>query len=69
LGAINDTEWELLFQVVKRQSVTGEAESQILLRSMFVFEYRDQEGRWFGINPALAETRKYQEWQQRTHQT
>jgi len=69
LGAINDTEWELLFQVVKRQSVTGEEESQILLRSMFVFEYRDQEGRWFGINPALAETRKYQEWQQRTHQT
>jgi hypothetical protein len=31
---------------------------------MFVFEYRDQEGRWFGINPALAETRKYKEWRQ-----
>jgi hypothetical protein len=31
---------------------------------MFVFEYRDQEGRWFGINPALAETRKYKEWLQ-----
>jgi hypothetical protein len=64
LGAINDMEWELLFQVVNRQSVTGEEESQILLRSMFVFEYRDQEGRWFGINPALAETRKYKEWRQ-----
>jgi hypothetical protein len=57
-------EWELLFQVVNRQSVTGEEESQILLRSMFVFEYRDQEGRWFGINPALAETTKYKEWRQ-----
>jgi hypothetical protein len=64
LGAINDMEWELLFQVVSRQSVTGEEESQILLRSMFVFEYRDQEGRWFGINPVLAETRKYKEWRQ-----
>src|SRR4028119_589168 len=64
LAAINDMEWELLFQVVNRQSVTGEEESQILLRSMFVFEYRDQEGRWFGINPALAETRKYKEWRQ-----
>ncbi|TAG94405.1 MAG: ATP-binding protein [Oscillatoriales cyanobacterium] len=68
LGAVNDLEWELLFQVVTRQTVTGEEESQILLRSMFVFEYRDPEGRWFGINPALAETRKYKEWQQRVHQ-
>ncbi|TAD98560.1 MAG: ATP-binding protein [Oscillatoriales cyanobacterium] len=68
LGAVNDTEWELLFQVVNRQTVTGEEESQILLRSMFVFEYRDPEGRWFGINPALAETRKYKEWQQRVQQ-
>ena len=61
-------EWELLFQVVNRQSVTCEEESQILLRSMFVFEYRDQDGRWFGINPALAETRKYKEWQDSSHQ-
>lgn len=61
LGAISDTEWESLFQVVQRQNVTGEEESQILLRSMFVFEYRDPDGRWFGINPALAETRKYKE--------
>lgn len=67
LGAINETEWELLFQVVNRQSVTGEEESQILLRSMFVFEYRDQEGRWFGINPALAETSKYKELQRRVN--
>jgi hypothetical protein len=65
LGAISDSEWESLFQVVQRQNVTGEEESQILLRSMFVFEYRDPEGRWFGINPALAETRKYKEWLER----
>lgn len=64
LAAIVDTEWELLFQVVKRQNVTGEEECQALLRSMFVFEYRDHEGRWFGINPALAETRKYKAWQE-----
>jgi hypothetical protein len=69
LGAVNELEWELLFQVVNKQTVTGEEESQILLRSMFVFEYRDPEGRWFGINPVLAETRKYKEWQQRVQQT
>ena len=64
LAAITEQEWELLFQVVQRQNVTGEEECQTLLRSMFVFEYRDQEGRWFGINPALAETKKYKAWQQ-----
>nr|WP_026103875.1 P-loop NTPase fold protein [Kamptonema formosum] len=64
LAAITEQEWELLFQVVQRQNVTGEEECQTLLRSMFVFEYRDREGRWFGINPALAETKKYKAWQQ-----
>jgi hypothetical protein len=57
--AIDDEEWELLFQVVQQQLVKGEKEYQILLRSMFVFEYRDDQGRWFGINPALAETEKF----------
>jgi len=56
LLAIDDDEWELLFQVVQQQSVKGEAEYQRLLRSMFVFEYRDPIGRWFGISPALAES-------------
>ena len=60
LGAITEEEWQLLVQVVKTQKVTGEDECQTLLRSMFVFEYRDQEGRWFGINPALAESKQYQ---------
>jgi hypothetical protein len=64
LSAITEQEWQLLFQVVQRQNVTGEEECQTLLRSMFVFEYRDQDGRWFGINPALAETKNYKVWQQ-----
>ncbi|MGF1494668.1 MAG: P-loop NTPase fold protein [Microcoleaceae cyanobacterium] len=60
LGAITEEEWELLFRVVQSQHVQGEEECQSLLRSMFVFEYRDREGRWFDINPALAETARYQ---------
>lgn len=63
LAAITEEEWKLLFQVVERQNVMGEEECQTLLRSMFVFEYRDQEGRWFAINPALIETKKYKTWQ------
>ncbi len=62
LLAIDDREWELLFKVVEEQKVKGEEEYQLLLRSMFVFEYRDEEGNWFGINPLLLETKKYKLW-------
>jgi hypothetical protein len=61
-SSIDDQEWELLFQVVQHQTVKGDAEYQTLLRSMFVFEYRDRDGCWYGINPALEETQKFQSW-------
>ncbi|MBD2430405.1 MULTISPECIES: ATP-binding protein [Fischerella] len=64
LLAIDEHVWELLLEVVNQQSVKGESDYQILLRSMFVFEYRDTTGRWFGISPALAETEKILGWQQ-----
>jgi hypothetical protein len=35
----------------------------MLLRSMFVFEYQDEQGSWFSSNPVLIETRKYQAWE------
>jgi len=57
--AVDEEEWELLLQVVRQQVVKGDKEYNILLRSMFVFEYRDDHGRWFSINPALAETAKF----------
>ncbi|MGB7440777.1 MAG: ATP-binding protein [Coleofasciculaceae cyanobacterium] len=54
--AITQEEWELLEQVKQTKKVTGEEEYQTLLRSMFVFEYRNQQGDlWFDINPVLAE--------------
>ncbi|MDJ0795979.1 MAG: AAA family ATPase [Calothrix sp. MO_167.B12] len=58
--AITDDEWELLREVTQKQRVTGEADYQTLLRSLFVFEYQDKQGRWFAINPVLAETREFQ---------
>ena len=60
--AITDDEWDLLRQVVQRQSVSGEADYEILLRSLFVFEYQSKQGRWFGINPLLAETDIFKSW-------
>jgi AAA ATPase domain len=60
VGAISESEWALLHQILqKRDNVKGEEEYQTLLRSMFLFEYQDLEGRWFDINPALAESRKF----------
>lgn len=62
MSSIDDGEWELLFQVVQQQTVKGDAEYQTLLRSMWVFEYRDHDGCWYGINPALEEVQQYQLW-------
>lgn len=58
--AVDEEEWDLLSQVVQQQIVKGEREYQVLLRSGFVYEYRDELGRWFGVNPALAETERFQ---------
>ncbi|NEO97435.1 MAG: ATP-binding protein [Symploca sp. SIO2E9] len=58
--AVDEQEWELLFQVKRQQLVKGEDEYHTLMRSMFVFEYQDEEGGWFSINPILAEARQLQ---------
>lgn len=57
--AIDPEEWQLLRQVAFEKSVRGEKEYQILLRSMFVFEYRNEQGRWFDVNPILAEAKEF----------
>jgi hypothetical protein len=59
--AVDDQEWELLRQVTQNQMVRGEDEYQTLIRSLFVFEYQDEEGGWFSINPLLAEAKQLHE--------
>ncbi|BAY33384.1 hypothetical protein NIES2107_52800 [Nostoc carneum NIES-2107] len=55
--AIREHQWELLRQVKQNKKIVGsDPEYQKLLRSMFVYEYRDEyAGSWFDINPLLAE--------------
>jgi hypothetical protein len=53
--AITDDEWDLLRQVQERKQVSGDDGYRVLIRSMFVYEYRDREGSWFEVNPILAE--------------
>jgi len=62
LAAICDQEWQLMFQALENKTVRGDDDYQILLRSMFLFEYRDREGRWYWVNPPLAESSQFKAW-------
>jgi hypothetical protein len=52
---ITDAQWAILRQVAQHKTINNEPTYQHLLRSLFVFEYRGSQGRWFDLNPALAE--------------
>ncbi|MEL6492035.1 MAG: ATP-binding protein [Cyanobacteria bacterium J06621_3] len=60
---IDATEWQLLFKAISGGDSEGNADYNPLLRSLFLYEYRDDEGRWFGLNPILTETKRYRNWQ------
>jgi DNA polymerase III delta prime subunit len=64
---IDNDEWELLFKVVKEQSIKGDKEYQDLLRNLWVFEYVDLQGIWFALHPLLMETDKFKQWQQQNY--
>ncbi|MEL6814457.1 MAG: P-loop NTPase fold protein [Cyanobacteria bacterium J06598_3] len=63
LGLIDAQEWALLFEAISQGEAQSNEACNPLLRSLFLYEYRDQEGRWFGLNPVLAETKRYRRWQ------
>ncbi|MGF1459769.1 MAG: ATP-binding protein [Leptolyngbyaceae cyanobacterium] len=62
LGIIDEAEWQLLLQAVKARTFQGNDEYNSLLRKLFLYEYRDNHGRWVDINPVLTETEVYQQW-------
>jgi len=57
---ISDDEWQLLRHVKERKKVSDDHGYQKLIRSRFVFEYRDRGESWFDVNPVLAEARELQ---------
>lgn len=63
LGLIDAQDWAHLFEAISEGDAQGSTAYNSLLRSLFLYEYRDSDGRWFGLNPVLAETRRYREWQ------
>jgi len=62
MGLIDAQDWRLLFEAISEGDEQGNAAYNPLLRSLFLYEYRDEEGRWFGLNPVLAETKRYRQW-------
>lgn len=57
--AVDEHEWDLLRQVQESKQVGIDERYRELIRSMFVYEYRDNLGSWFDINPVLTETEKF----------
>ncbi|MBD2210979.1 AAA family ATPase [Nostoc linckia FACHB-104] len=55
---ISDEEWQLLRHVKQRKKVSDDQGYQKLIRSRFVFEYRDRGESWFDVNPILIEARE-----------
>ncbi|MBH8563247.1 AAA family ATPase [Nostoc sp. CENA67] len=57
--AITDDEWEVLREVAQDKSLRGHEKYELLLHSMFVFEYRNEDDSWFDINPILAQAKEF----------
>ncbi len=66
IGLIDAREWKLLFEAITAGDEQGNEAYNPLLRSLFLYEYRDSDGRWLGLNPVLTETKRYQQWQAST---
>jgi hypothetical protein len=63
LGLIDQKEWQMLFKAAQTRSLQGDSDYNRLLRSLFLYEYRDERGRWVDLNPVLAETEIFRQWQ------
>ncbi|MBE9069316.1 ATP-binding protein [Leptolyngbya cf. ectocarpi LEGE 11479] len=51
--AVNSNEKAMLKSVHLTKQLNGDKDHDILLRSLFVFEYPDETGQWFDVNPLL----------------
>lgn len=58
--SVTHNQWELLQQIRQEKTLGEEPAYQNLLRSLFVYEYRDSQKRWFDVNPALSEAKELQ---------
>lgn len=57
--SLSEEERKVLRHVTQIKRISGAPHSPFLLRNLFVFEYEDNEGFWFDINPILLEFREF----------
>ncbi len=50
---------DIIREVALYKKVTGEEKYRNLVRNLLIFEYRDEDGSWFDINPILAERQEF----------
>jgi AAA ATPase domain len=55
---ITPDEWELLRIVKNEKNVSGTLGYEKLIRNLLVYEYRDDEGVWYDVEPVLARSDK-----------
>jgi AAA ATPase domain len=62
---INPEEWVLLSSISQTKTIKGSREEQEeylrFIRSLFVFEYHEDNESWFDINPILAESKDFKD--------
>ncbi|MEM8638313.1 MAG: ATP-binding protein [Cyanobacteria bacterium P01_G01_bin.54] len=61
LKSIDPEDWPQLRQVHRSQQLSGKECYQTLLRSLLVYEYCDQAGSWFVVNPMLRGVKELQD--------
>ncbi|HIK31954.1 MAG TPA: ATP-binding protein [Oscillatoriales cyanobacterium M59_W2019_021] len=59
LLSLSEPEKDLLRRVADRQRISPTENSQLLLHNLFVFEYQDEDGSWFDLNPILLEAPEF----------
>ena len=62
MALIDEDEWQLMFKAISTPDTQGNEAYSLLLRSLFLYEYRDNGGRWFDLNPVLKETTRFKNW-------
>lgn len=55
-SAVDQQEWTILRKVQISKQVNSNPDNLVLIASRFVYEYHDNLGSWFELNPVLAET-------------
>ncbi len=63
MALIDESEWQLMFKAIENPDTQGNEAYILLIRSFLLYEYRDNGGRWFALNPVLKETQRFQKWQ------